>query len=156
VAPKASSNIFVATLLSDFSANWTKIRVGYIATSRSDIILGSFLTDSLQTLNCIETKNTDKNVIQVSNVVAKWNQDFLSAKPIVYISGIKTISSSINSLKITTSSLNTSGILNIQIDSSSGLEVEFIQLSYILVSQSFPFQHGYEINHPEYTFPVFE
>lgn len=94
--------------------------------------------------------------MSVSNVIAGWNQDFLSAKPIVYISGIKTISSAINSLKITTVSLNSSGILNLQIESSSGLEAEFIQLSYILVSQSFPYQHGYEINHPEYTLPVFE
>jgi len=101
--------------LSDYSANWTKIKVSYVASSRQDLILGSFLTDSFQTLKCIENPNTATNVLQVSNVITLWNKDFISAKPIVFISGIKTISSDINSLKITTLDLNSSGILNVQI-----------------------------------------
>jgi len=53
VSPRASNRTFVATLLSDFAANWTKIKVSYVASSRSDLIMGSFLTDSFQTLKCI-------------------------------------------------------------------------------------------------------
>ncbi len=46
VGPKPAQSQFVATLLSDFSANWTKIRASYFASSRNDLILGSFLVDS--------------------------------------------------------------------------------------------------------------
>jgi hypothetical protein len=82
-------------------ANWTKVKASYLACSRNDMLLGSFLTDSFQTLKCLEDQKTDKNAIQVSHVVAGWTNGFISAKPVVFISGIKAITLSISSLKVT-------------------------------------------------------
>lgn len=115
VAPKANISKFAATLLSDHTANWTKVKASYFATSRTDMLLGNFLTDSFQTLKCLENTQTEKNIAQVSHVVPGWTKDFVSAKPVIFISGVKALSLSLPSLKITSAELNASGILNIQI-----------------------------------------
>jgi len=115
VAPKANISKFAATLLSDHTANWTKVRASYIASSRTDMLLGNFLTDSFQTLKCLENTQSEKNVAQVSHVIPGWTKDFISAKPVVFISGIKALSLSLPSLKVTLAELNASGVLNIQI-----------------------------------------
>ena len=94
------NNKFTATLLSDSSVSWTKITVSYIVASRSDILMGSLLIDSFNTLKCLEDQSNSVNTQLVSSVVSSWTQDFLSAKAVVFLSGIKTISQQIDSIKI--------------------------------------------------------
>lgn len=115
------NNKFTATLLSDYSANWTKITVSYIVESRTDMLIGSFLVDSFNTLKCLEDPSTTTNVNAVSSVVSNWTQSFLNAKVVVFVSGIKTISQSIDSIKLGVAEVNSSGILNIKISSSKKL-----------------------------------
>jgi len=81
--------------------NWTSITISYFASSRTDLILGRFVTDVAETLGCCNKNNgASQNSANITEVIPNWRSDWNINKVIGFISGLKIRESSIPLVKI--------------------------------------------------------
>jgi hypothetical protein len=75
-------------LLINNKIKWRNIKVSYLASSRSDIFLGSFIASTFQTLACFSDVN---NQIQATSIIPEFNSRNGQYKIVAaFISGLKT------------------------------------------------------------------
>lgn len=110
---------------------WAKINVGYLATSRKDVLAGSFIADTFPLFGC-DKKATDKGVVKYAVPGLPSGKYEIAA----FISGVRSGDSQ-QKTKITYS-IN-SQFISIEITSTSSPAVYNLHISYVLVEVGAPF-----------------
>ena len=71
-----------------------------------------------------------------------------------FLTGVRSNKQSVELVKLSNARLNSSGLVHTDIELSSDLEMEFVQISYIVISNDFPFQYGFTYNESPYSLTI--
>ena len=117
----------VIVLLIDNDNSWTNMKISYIISDRSDLFLGSFITDPY-----FLPKNNG-NTYAFTYLIPNWVVQPALLYSIAQISGFKTNSNTIPFININKVSMNgRTGLVTVLVTIDSSLSLEYIYLSYIL------------------------
>ena len=126
-------NTGVIILLINEDSSWSSIRVSYLASARSDFVLGSFSAGVY-----FLQQNSFNGQLTYPHSIAGWTAQSNSFGIIVELSGIKASSSSLL-VRLTSVSINSvTGLIRVDISISSSIPIETLVITYVAYSISSP------------------
>lgn len=133
-------NAIALVLLINNNISWQSIKVSYLVSSRSELLIGSFIGDTFDFLSC--TVNQDGRTT-VATHLPQWQiKNGTEYSVGVFISGFRTAANNFN-LNIIQANFDTiDGRLTVQLASNS--QIETVHLSYVI----------YPHNHDKYDFLI--
>jgi len=127
------TNIVNFVLLINSDISWANIQASFIFTSRSDLLVGSFLPDT-QSLFV-----SGAETLSVEHQLANWSPVSGTVNFALLISGLRTADNFFN-VNINQVSFNSqTGVFTVEVNTNANPSLEMIYLTYVIVLVNAPF-----------------
>ena len=107
--------------------SWSNIKISYIVSARSDLVVGSFLVDTLH------LQGRSQNNVEIDYAIADWASNGLSFRSLGFIAGLRTSASMVPTLRIAIVTINPrNGKMSLSITLDTSVLFEYLYVSYVL------------------------
>ena len=111
----------------DNDNSWSTVKISYIVSARKDLIVGSFLVDTLSLQGRSQSK------VELDYIIADWAPANRAYKTFGAIAGLRTSASMVPTLKVAIPRINPrTGRMSLSVDLDTTVLFEYIYVSYVL------------------------
>ena len=130
-------NSGVIILLINEDSSWSTIRVSYLASARSDFVLGTFAAGVY-----VRQQQSANGLITFPYSIPGWTAQTSAFQIIIELAGVRTYSSSLQ-VNLTSVALNSvTGLVRVDMFLASTYPIETVVITYIAFSTNSPIQYS--------------